>query len=623
MTECRDEFRVPFSSISSLAKNGETEAALSALRELVTDPGLAPEDFARAGRWIAKLPSPSARPNVLILGQCHTFWLADATTAVAWADGKLVEAVTADYDNVMQCLLSEKSIETRPDVVVFLPWSRRLFSPNSSDTLEQRVRSEAAFWSGAWKIARERWRSKIVQISYDWMFPGALGHHLDGAEGGEIALVRDLNRALRERLPADSFFIDLEQVSGEMGRERFYDFRRYYWTKQPFSEEGMVRLARHCWAGIRALLYGPKKAIVVDLDGTLWGGVAGEVGATGITVGQTPDGEAYLAFQRYLKALSRRGILLAVCSKNNTDDARAPFERNPRMVLKLSDFALFDTGWNSKSSRLRALAKELQLGLGNLVFFDNEPAERDLVRKTLPEVTVVEVPTDPAEYARTLASGLWFESCSVSNVDKRRALLYAEEFERRELKSQFRSIEEYLESLDMRASVREIDDSTLPRVLELLTRTNQFNLTARRHSEAEVKEMLRSPRAIGVTLSLTDRFGDLDVVAALIGVPAGEQTEMLRIDSWVMSCRVIGRTVEEFLLREVARLAGKKGYAFLAGEYVPSANNGSVAGLFPRLGFRSLGNGPSGVVQYQLRLSDLPALRTAVMAREQNARTTS
>ena len=201
-----------------------------------------------------------------------------------------------------------------------------------------------------------------------------------------------VNEALRANLPAGSFFVDLEQVAGMIGRERFYDPRRYFWTKQPFSEAGTVRLAEHIWAGIRAVTTGPKKVLVVDLDNTLWGGVVGEKGPLGIEFGDSPEGEAYRALQKYLKGLAARGIVLAVASKNNAEDAREPFEKNPDMILGLDDFAAFEAGWGPKGQALERIAQTLNLGLDSLVFLDDNPAEGEQVRQAVPEVSVVEPP---------------------------------------------------------------------------------------------------------------------------------------------------------------------------------------------------------------------------------------
>ncbi len=232
----------------------------------------------------------------------------------------------------------------------------------------------------------------MLQVGYDWMLPGAEGYGLAGEPGGIVELTRAANAALRRERPPGSYFLDLEMVSGMMGRESFYDPRRYYWTKQPFSERGTLRLAEHLWAGVRAVTTGPKKVLVLDLDNTLWGGVVGETGPLGVALGESPDGEAYRAFQKHAKALTKRGIVLALASKNNEADGREPFEKNPEMVLGLDDIAAAEINWEPKGTTIRRLAETLSLGLDSFVFFDDNPAEREQVRQAIPEVAVAEVP---------------------------------------------------------------------------------------------------------------------------------------------------------------------------------------------------------------------------------------
>ncbi len=357
------------------------------------------------------------------------------------------------------------------------------------------------------------------------MSPGAEGYGLAGDPGNQVNLVRAANGSLRQNRPPGSYFLDLELVSRMMGREAFYDPRRYYWTKQPFSERGVVRLAEHLWAGVRALTTGPKKVLVLDLDNTLWGGVVGVVGETGplgVALGESADGEAYRAFQKHVKGLSKRGIVLAVASKNNAADGLEPFEKNPDMILGLDDIAAAEIKWEPKGTTIRRIAETLSLGLESCVLFDDNPAEREQVRQAIPEVAVADVPAEPADNVRALQAGLWFETASLTNEDQVRAEQYAIERKRRDLQQSAGSMEDYLRSLEMRADVRAIDEADLMRVVQLLAKTNQFNLTTRRHTREEVQQLLALPNAIGMTLRVKDRFGDHGLIGVMIAVPAEE-----------------------------------------------------------------------------------------------------
>ncbi len=490
-----------------------------------------------------------------------------------------------------------------PDVVALIPWTQRL--AGGSGSTEVRVEDELAFWRHAWEAAA-RMGSRVLQLGYDWMTPGAEGFGLSGESGGPVDLARAAGAALRHHRPPGSYFLDLEMVSGMMGREAFYDPRRYYWTKQPFSERGTVRLAEHLFAGVRALTTGPKKVLVLDLDNTLWGGVVGETGPLGVALGESPDGEAYRAFQKHAKALSRRGIVLAVASKNNEADGREPFEKNPEMVLGLDDIAAAEINWEPKGTTIRRIAEALNLGLDSFVFFDDNPAEREQVRQAIPEVAVADVPAEPAEYVRALEAGLWFETTSLTEADRARAEQYAVERKRRELQRSAGSMEDYLRSLKMQADVREIDEADLMRVVQLLGKTNQFNLTTRRHSREDVLRLLALPDAVGLTVRVADRFGDHGLIGVLIAAAADDDPRTLRVDTWLMSCRVIGRTVEEFFVAELLSGAGRLGYRRILGEYIPTKKNALVADLYDRMGFRRVEAGPDGSVHYELAMDQAP-----------------
>jgi FkbH-like protein len=360
-------------------------------------------------------------------------------------------------------------------------------------------------------------------------------------------------------------------------------------------------LAEHLWGGLRALTTGPKKVLVLDLDNTVWGGVVGETGPLGVGIGETPDGEGFLAFQRHAKGLAAQGVLLAVASKNNLADAREPFEHNPEMVLRLDDFAAFEAHWEPKATSLRRIAETLQLGLDSFVFFDDNPAEREHIRQALPDVEVVEVPVEPTEYVRALAAGQWFESNRLTEADRVRGRQYVEERKRRECQQSFGNLSDYLRSLEMSAVVRPIDEADLERVVQLLSKTNQFNLTTRRHSSAELLAILETPRSVCFSVRMRDKFGDHGLVAVVLAVPA-DDADVLRVDTWLMSCRVIGRTLESFTLSVLAGQAEQRGYGQLLGEYIETKKNGLVRDVYERHGFQPTGDPAASPRQFTLAL---------------------
>ena len=565
-------------------------------------------------RLAPEAPSALAAPTkVFMVGQFTTSWLAPSVTVVAWGQGLSFDVRDGGYDCVLQELIAAEPGSAA--VFALLPWTQRLLAPNDRSA-EARIADEVAFWTQAWSIVSERLGGRVLQMGYDTTGSGPLGHHLSG-RAGAVDLVRRANTAVRNALPAGAYFVDLEQVSATRGKLQFYDPRQYAWTKQPFSTLGVADVARHLVAGIRSLVFGPKKVLVLDLDNTLWGGVVGEVGPLGVDIGETPAGESFLEFQRYAAGLAKRGVLLTVCSKNNVEDARGPFEQHPDMALRLGDFACFEASWNPKDVGIRKMAEQLRLGLDSFVFFDDNPAEREQIRQALPDVEVIEVPDDPSEYVRALESGLWFEAVGLSAEDLRRSQQYQQEQERVEALEASGSVDDYLASLAMRGTVAPIAGSNITRVTQLIGKTNQFNVTSRRHSEADVWRLLEPPRAIGLTLSLADRFGDHGLISVLLAVPEQDSGgDAVLIDTWLMSCRVIARTAEDFMFNALVERALAHGYTRIVGEFLPTAKNALVAGLFERLGFTKTNARTDGSILYELTLNDGTNAKTFVEASE-------
>jgi FkbH-like protein len=443
-------------------------------------------------------------------------------------------------------------------------------------------------------------QQKIIMLGYDWVGPGALGHYGSVCADGPVSLINRLNTELVRALPPGSFFLDLTVVSGMMGRNQFYDVRNYHWTKQPFSKKGLRVLADHLVAATRAMTVGPKKVVVLDLDNTLWGGVVGETGPLGIMLGEGPDGEAFLAFQQYLLGLNERGILLAVCSKNELKNAEEAFQSNPNMLLEREHFADFRANWNPKSENLRMIAQALNLGLNSFVFVDDNPREREEVRSALPEVTVIELPQNPSDYVRALEESLLFETSFVTSDDSARSKAYALEAVRRTRLHEADSLDTYLQNLQMKARISEIGAAELPRVVQLLGKTNQFNFSTRRHGAEVVKNFAATEHAYVRCLSLSDQFGDLGIVSVLFALPVEENGErVLSIDSWIMSCRVFQRSVEFFFFSQLLHFARQNGFDRIVGDYIPTPKNVILKPLIAKLGFDMQGPAPDGA--YRLR----------------------
>lgn len=387
------------------------------------------------------------------------------------------------------------------------------------------------------------------------------------------------------RSVSGAFIFDYARLVTEHGLRGWHDPRMLAMARQPWSVAAQIAIASALVRTIRAAFVAPAKCLVLDADNTLWGGVIGEEGMGGIALGDEYPGNVFKAFQKHLRTLKARGILLALASKNEEADVLAVLDEHADSVLHREDFAVMRINWQEKSANLREIATALNIGLDALVLFDDNPFEREEVRQALPEVTVLDVPDDSLRYIATLEESPAFDQLTFSVEDQQRADLYRQEQARSEASQAAASPEEFLASLGMVATIGRVGPETLPRVAQLLAKTNQFNLTTRRHTAAEISGMIANG-AVALWLRLADRFGDHGLVGVAIARPAPEQWE---IDTFLLSCRVIGRGVETALLAQLSNILKAQGGEKLLGEYFPSAKNGIVADFYPRHGFADCG----------------------------------
>jgi len=439
-----------------------------------------------------------------------------------------------------------------------------------------------------WRRARERHAAQVVQQTIVPADPPIFGSFEALVPAAPYAVIDRLNAAIRSAAREDGVLLmDLawEAARGSYG-DGLAEPLRWHQAKQLVSPN-LAPLYGDQLARIAAASLGlSRKCLVLDLDNTLWGGVIGDDGVDGIHLGQgSASGEAFLAFQRYAALLARRGVILAVCSKNDPSVAEAAFE-HPEMALKRSDIAAFVANWDDKAGNLRRIASMLDIGLDSLVFVDDNPAERDIVRRELPEVAVPELPEDVADYPARVAAAGYFEAVSFTSDDASRGRNYALNAERKAALSQATDMEGYLRGLEMVLTATPIGAAELARSTQLINKTNQFNLTTRRYGEAEVDRIASDPRSVALAIRLADKFGDNGLISVVLARPdAAIADDELLIDSWLMSCRVLGRQVEEAVLEVLARAASAAGYDALIGEYRPTERNGMVAEHYPRLGF--------------------------------------
>jgi len=470
-----------------------------------------------------------------------------------------------------------------------------------------------------WRLARAAFRCTVIHQLALPLHPPLLGSNEHRLPGSRSAFISRINAELRRMADAEEVAVlALDERMARDGLAAWHDPELWHRAKQEVTPSAAPIYGDLVMRLVAASLGRSYKALVLDLDNTLWGGVVGDDGVEGLVLGQgSPLGEAFAHFQDYARELSRRGVILAVVSKNDERNALEPFERHPEMVLKRGDIASFVANWNNKPANLRAVAEELNIGLDALVFVDDNPFERNLVRRELPMVAVPEISEDPAGFAQTLADAGYFEAVSITDEDRARSGQYQSNRQRDRLKASATDLDSYLRGLEMRLLWRPFDRAGLTRTVQLINKTNQFNLTTRRYTEADVLGVMEDDRAFGLQLRLIDRFGDNGIIAIVIG-RLGDDRDLL-IDTWLMSCRVLGRQVEPTTLNLVAAAAQKLGARRLVGQYVPTARNGMVRDHYPKLGFGAIDGDPGTTARYALDLAGFVPRDSFVDVRQEGA----
>jgi FkbH-like protein len=532
------------------------------------------------------------------------------------------EFLLGDYDNYVSEILGEFSRldEFKPEVILFLPSHRQCrysgVLVDAREKQEAEVRNTAAQILDLCRAANKRTGAEIVLANFP--LPGRLdpGPYRTRTLGSDWSFRKAVNLELGLNAPPFVHICDVEFLSARRGTIDAWDARGWFESKQPYSPALLLDTAREATHSIVSLRRSPKKVVVLDLDNTLWGGVIGEDGLDGIEIGDTsPRGEAFKAFQEYLLSLTRRGILLAVCSKNDPEKAVEPFEKHPEMALRMKDFVVFKANWQPKSENIRQIAAELNLGLDSVVFVDDNPAEVEIVRQFTPEVEAVMIGDDPAEFVGILQDARFFEPVTITAEDLDRMRQYKQETQRQELAA-ITDMGAYLESLAMEAVVREFRSVDVPRISQLINKSNQFNLTTRRRTETEVQAVMSHAQCVGFTVRLADRFGDYGLISVVVGnIVDGT----LEIDTWLMSCRVLKRQVEEEVLNEIVRLARARGCTRVKGVYKPTAKNGMVRGHYPALGFTPLPC-PETALEFELKVEQYSERQTKIRITERAER---
>jgi len=535
--------------------------------------------------------SPLRPLKIALLGNGSHELIVDALMATCIRHGINLEVVNIPFNSIESVVLnSESELHlARPDAVLlnftyhaFLLDSDPAFSDEAKHAtqVEEGLRRIHSLVAGIQAGSGATVFLNTIAPPSQSLF-GSIDRSMPGTP---LAILDEINKKIAEAAQSPVILLDLAKLAESVGLDNWNDESQWHAFKLPFSQRLVPLYADHVASSLAAFKGLSRKCLVLDLDNTLWGGVIGDDGLSGIRLGNGfPDGEAFLDVQRTAKSLRHRGIVLAVSSKNTDQVAREAFRSHPDMLLSEADIAVFQANWSDKASNLEAIAEKLSIGVDALVFLDDNPAERELVRQKLPQVSVPELPDDPALFSRTLLAGGYFDVVSYSSEDKGRAASYAARAAAAELKVSAVDLDSYLKSLDMRTTCTEFDAIGRSRIAQLINKSNQFNLTSRRYTESDIEAIERDSQFLTLQVRLKDRFADHGMIAVCICRMLADHN--WEIDTWLMSCRVLGRRVEEATLAElVTRIRTRNGRT-LIGSFVPSGRNQMVAEHYAKLGF--------------------------------------
>ena len=549
------------------------------------------KEFNELKRMLKKMPEGLPECKVALVGDTATQFLATAIRGVGLERGYDIHLYEAEYNQVERQFLDPGSelYQFDADFIVVFQSTHKLGEKHSMlDTVQQESLADdrLAFIASICENPALA-NKKIIYFNYPEIEDTVFGSYANKVRSSLTYQVRKLNTALMDlsQQYANLFICDIAALQNKLGRDFLFSTNIYVSTEMVLSVDALPHVASRVMDIVCAIKGQFKKCLILDLDNTVWGGVIGDDGLEGIQLGHGLGiGKAFTEFQMWVKKLKQRGIIICVASKNNEDTAKEPFEKHPDMVLKLDDIAVFQANWETKVDNIRTIQSILNIGFDSMVFLDDNPFERNIVRENIPGITVPELPEDPGDYLEFLYSQNLFETASYSNADKDRTKQYQVEAKRVSLQKTFANEADFLKSLDMVSTVSGFTKFNTPRVAQLSQRSNQFNLRTVRYTEADIEALAQDPDVIDLSFTLEDKFGDNGLIAVII--MRKQDAETLFVDTWLMSCRVLKRGMENFTLNTMVERAKAAGYKRIIGEYLPTPKNKMVEQHYPDLGFQ-------------------------------------
>jgi FkbH-like protein len=559
--------------------------------------------------------APGCLPiRLAVLGSSTVDHLSPAIRVAGLRRRLLIDVHIGAYGQYRQDLLDRTSSlhQFSPQAMLFSLTAREAIADVSLTAAAAEVDEAIARIVGElrsfWRKGREICNGAIIQQTFVDVFEPLFGSYDRVVPGAPAQVVARLNDRMCEAAAQDDvLLLDVARAIQRDGIDAWFDAGRWLQAKleiapqaAPLYGDMVVRIL----AAQRGL---SKKCLVLDLDNTLWAGVIGDDGLEGIVLGEgSAAGEAHLALQRYAKQLKERGIILAVCSKNDAGIAETAFRDHPEMLLRRSDIAAFLANWDDKTENLKAIATRLNIGLDSLVFVDDNPVERARIRQSLPMVAVPELPEDTAQYVRCLADAGYFEAVAFTSEDRHRAQQYAENAERDALLESAQGMDEFLRGLEMSVLFGPFTAVDHARIVQLINKTNQFNTTTRRYTSEEITYITNLSSALTLQFRLLDRIGDNGLVSTMILRPSSDREDVLEIENWVMSCRVFGRQLELEAMNVAVDAARERGVRAIVADYIETSKNNVISSLYPSLGFSAVDQPApiGGATRWLLTLED-------------------
>ena len=533
--------------------------------------------------------------KLALLGDSATQMYVQAIKGYGYEVGINFDIFEADYSQIELQVYDKNSelYQFNPEYVIIFYSSTKLFKKFGEKNLSDKsifAQQEIEGFEKLYQTIGNQLKSKIIFMNFHEINDSVFGNFGNKTSFSFIYQLRKINYELMNLAQKlkNLFILDLNILQSQYGHDFITDNKIYINTDLLLSIDFLPLIAKNTIDIIQSINGKFKKCLILDLDNTLWGGIIGDDGVEKIQIGELGIGKAFSELQLWVKQLKQRGIILAVCSKNDDAIAKEPFEKHPEMILRLEDIAVFVANWNNKADNIIYIQQIINIGFDSMVFLDDNPFERNMVRTHVQDIIVPELPEDPAEYLNYLRTLNLFETASFTFEDELRTIQYQEEAKRTILQQQFTHEGDFLKSLNMTSLVESFNTFNTPRVAQLTQRSNQFNLRTVRYTEDEIQKLSENPEFMTFAYSLNDKYGDYGLISLIILEKLNGKT--LFVDTWIMSCRVLKRNMENFVLNSIVKHAIEQGFNSIEGEYLPTAKNAMVKNHYQNMGFIKRGN---------------------------------